>query len=95
MCLMRLRLVSLRFKNCNCEKNEITKHCWKADPKFSCDQKKVADTESRLIPRKIKETIHSSRNPNHCNEISYMFPKIWFPNFYFLVTYLLIPVDSN
>ena len=28
------------------------------------DQKKFADMESRLVPWKIKETIHSLNNPN-------------------------------
>ena len=31
-------------------------------------------TESRLIPRKIKETLHSLKNRNHINKISYMLP---------------------
>ena len=44
------------------------------------DQKKVIDGENRLIPRKIKETIHSLKNPNHINKIYYMLPEIWFPN---------------
>ena len=45
----------------------------------SWDQKKVADRESRLIPRKVKETIHSLKNPNHIKKISYILPEIWFP----------------
>ena len=45
-------------RNCDCDKNEIAKHCWEADHHFNCDQKKVIDRESRLIPRKFKETIH-------------------------------------
>ena len=53
---------------------------WEADYNFSWDQKKVVDRESRLIPRKIKETIHSLKNPNHINKISYMLPEIWLPN---------------
>ena len=28
---------------------------------------KVADKESRLIPKEIKETIHFFKNPNHIN----------------------------
>ena len=40
--------------NCDCDKNEIAKHCWEADHNFNWDQK--IDRESRLIPRKIKET---------------------------------------
>ena len=37
---------------------------------FSLDQKKVVDRESRLIPRKIKETLHYLKNPNHISKIS-------------------------
>ena len=47
------------FRNYNCDKMEIAKHCWEADHDFNWDQKKVIDRESRLIPRKIKETIQS------------------------------------
>ena len=64
---------------CDCDKNEIAKHCWEADHNFSRDQK-VVDRESRLIPRKIKETIHSLKNLNHNKKISYMLPEIWLPN---------------
>ena len=53
---------------------------WEADYNFSWDQKKVVDRESRLIPRKIKETIHSLKNSNHNNTISYMLPEIRLPN---------------
>ena len=67
-------------RNCNCDKNEIAKHCWEADHNFNWDQEKVVDKESRLIPRKIRETIHSLKNPNHINKISYMLPEIWLPN---------------
>ena len=67
-------------RNCDCDKNEIAKHCWEADHNFNWDQKKVVDRESRLTPRKIKETIHSLKNPNHINKISYMLPEIWLPN---------------
>ena len=35
---------------------------------------------SSLIPKKIKETIHSLKNHNHINKISYMLPEIWLPN---------------
>ena len=59
--------------NCDYDKNEISKH-------FNWYQKKVEDKEIRLIPRKIKETIHSLKNCNHINKISYMFPEIWLPN---------------
>ena len=67
-------------RNCDCDKNEIAKHCWEADHNFNWDQKKVIDRESRLIPRKIKETIHSLKNPNYINKISYMLPEICLPN---------------
>ena len=67
-------------RNCDCDKNEIAKHCWEADHNFNWDQKKVVDRESRLIPRKIKETIHSLKNPNHINKIFYTLPEIWLPN---------------
>ena len=55
-------------------KNGITKNCWEADHNFSWNQKKDLDRESRLIPRKIKETMHFLKNPNHINKITYMFP---------------------
>ena len=45
-------------KNCDCDENEIAKHCWEADLNFSWDQKKFVDRESTVIPRKIKEVIH-------------------------------------
>ena len=67
-------------RNCDCDKNETAKHCWEADHNFNWDQKKVIDRESKLIPRKIKETIHCLKNPNHINKISYMLPEIWLPN---------------
>ena len=67
-------------RNCDCDKNESAKHCWEADRNFNWDQKKVIDRESRLIPRKIKETIHYLKNPNHINKISYMLPEILIPN---------------
>ena len=67
-------------RNCNCDKNEIAKHWWVADHNFNWDQKKVNDGESRSIPRKMKETIHSLRNPNHINKIFYMLSEIWLPS---------------
>ena len=67
-------------RNCDCDKNEIAKHCWEADHNFNWDQKKVIDRESRLIPWKIKETMHSLKNPNHINKISSMLPEIWLLN---------------
>ena len=53
--------------------------CWETDRNFSWDKKKVFD-KSRLIPRKIKETIHSLKNSNHINKIFYMLPEMWLPN---------------
>ena len=41
--------------------------------------KKDVDTENRLIPRKIKETIHSLKNRDYTNRSSYMLPEIWSP----------------
>ena len=67
-------------RNYDCDKNKVAKHCWEADHNFSWVQKKVINRESRLIPRKIKETIHSLKNPNHINKISYTLPEIWHPN---------------
>ena len=52
----------------------------KADYNFNWDQKKVIDRENRLIPRKIRQTIHSLKNPNHSNKISYRLLEIWLPN---------------
>ena len=68
------------LRNCDWERNEITKNCWEADHNFSWDQQTVVDRENRLVPRKIKETIHYLRNPNHIKNISYMLPEIWLPN---------------
>ena len=67
-------------RNCDCEKNETVKHSLEADHNFSCDPKKVVDRESRLITKKIKETIHSLKNPNHINENFYILPEVWLPN---------------
>ena len=66
--------------NCDCEKNEIKKHCLEVDHNFSWDQKKVVDRESRLITKKIKETIYSLKTPNHINKISYILPEVWLSN---------------
>ena len=82
---------SVRY--CDCEKNEIEKHCWEVDCNFSLDQKKVIDRESRLISRKIKETIHSLKSPNHINKISYILPEIRLFNFQLFIYFTSI--DSN
>ena len=31
------------IRNCDCDKNEIAKHCWEADHNFNWDQKKVIE----------------------------------------------------
>ena len=56
----------------NFQKNEISKHSWDEDHTFNLDEKIVPDRESTSTPRKIKETIHSLKKPNHFNKISYM-----------------------
>ena len=53
-------------RNCDCDKNEIVKHCLEADHNFNWDQKKV-----------IEESL---KNPNHINKICDMLPEIWLPN---------------
>ena len=68
-------------RHCDGDKNETAKHCWETDHNYSWNQKKVVDRESRLIPRKIKETVNSWKNFNHINKISYMLPEIsWLPS---------------
>ena len=49
-------------RTCDCGK--IAKLCWETDYKFSSDQKKIVDRESRLLPKKIKETMHYLNNMN-------------------------------
>ena len=44
-------------RNCDCDKNEIEKLCWEEGHNFSWNQKIVVDKESRLIPKKIRETL--------------------------------------
>ena len=67
-------------KNCDRGKNEIVKLCWEAYHEFSWDQKKVVEKECRLIPGKIKETIHSLRNLNHVKKNFNMLPETWLPD---------------
>ena len=55
----------MSLKKCDYDKKEIAKNCSKADYNFSWDKKKDFDSECRLIPRKIKETIHSPKNLNY------------------------------
>ena len=73
-------LMKRSFRNSDYDKNETAKHCWEGDHNFYWDQMKVDDRAIRLIPRKIKETIHSLKNPNHINKIFFMLPEIWIPN---------------
>ena len=40
--------------NSDCEKNEITKQCLKADHNFTWDQKRVVDRESTLSLKESK-----------------------------------------
>ena len=56
----------------NAKRMKRPKHFWEVDGNFSCDQKKVVDMESKLIPRKIKETIYSLKNPNNIKKISHI-----------------------
>ena len=75
--------------NFDCYKSKIAKHCWEVDHNFSWDQKKVVNRESRLIPRKIKETIRFLMNSNYINIIYHLLSEILLPNLWqFLITYL-------
>ena len=76
-------------RNSDCEKNEVAKRYWEGDHNLSWEQKKVVDRESRLIPRKNKETIHSMKNPNHINKTSFIHPKVWLPNLRQLLGFFL------
>ena len=67
-------------RTCNCRKNLAGKYYWKEYHNFVWDQKKVFDRESRLLSRKIKETIHFLEYPNHINKFSFMLPEIWILN---------------
>ena len=51
---------------------KLPKHVWEVGCNFSCDQKKIVDMESKVIPRKIKETIYSLKNPNNIKRISHI-----------------------
>ena len=59
-------------RNRDCEKKKTAKHSWETNHNCCWEQKKVVDSESRLVPRKIKETMHSFENPYHINKVSYM-----------------------
>lgn len=67
-------------RNCDCDENVITEHCWEADQNYSWDKKNFLDRESRLMPTKIKETLNSLKNPYHINKISCILPEILLPN---------------
>ena len=51
----------------------------------------VLNKENRLIPKNIKGTMHSLKNSNHINKISYMLPEIWLPNV--LIYFTLLDAD--
>ena len=65
------------IRNCGCDKNETKKHCYGADHNFSWDQKTVDDRESKLTPRKLKQTMHSLNNSNHIKKMVYTLLEIW------------------
>ena len=67
-------------KNQDVDKNEIADHCWKNDHEMNWEERKVIDAEPYIYARKIKETIHSIKDKNHINSISYNLPEIWIPN---------------
>ena len=43
------------------------------------EERKVIDAKPYIYARKIKETIHSIKDKNHINSISYDLPEIWIP----------------
>ena len=43
------------------------------------EERKVIDA-AYIYARKIKKTIHSIKDKNHINSISYNVPEIWIPN---------------
>ena len=61
----------------------------------SWDQKKVVDRESMFIPRKITATIHSLKNPNHDNKISYRLPNFKVVSSYLPVSYMKILTNKT
>ena len=67
----------------NFQKNKISKHSWDEDHTFNLDEKNVPDRESTSTPRKIKETIHSLKKPNHFKK-NFLHASIYF-----------MPVDSE
>ena len=68
------------MKNQDVDKNENADHCLKNDHETNLEEQKVIDAEPYIYARKIKETIHSKKNKNHINSISYNLPEIWIPN---------------
>ena len=67
-------------KNPDVDKNETADNCWKNDHEINWEERKVIDAEPYIYARKIKETIHSIKDKNHINNISYNLPEIWIPN---------------
>ena len=59
--------------------SKIVKNCWNEDHILELESKKTIDGENKLIPRKIKDDIHSLKNPN-LNKVCYMLSEIWLPN---------------
>ena len=41
---------------------------------------KLAEVTAKQFTKNIKGTMHSLKNSNHINKISYMLPEIWLPN---------------
>lgn len=66
-------------RNGDTDKNEIADHSWKHNHRFDWNKKSIIDREQHMVPRKIKETIHSINDKNHINSISYTLPDIWIP----------------
>ena len=57
------------------EIDENFKSCVETNCGFNWYQKKVVDRNNKLIPKKIKEIIHVSKNPNPNKKISTLFLK--------------------
>ena len=52
----------------------------KNDHGMNWDEWKVIDAEPYIYTREIKESIHSIKEKNHINSISYNLPEIWISN---------------
>ena len=69
-CTLRSKIVELK-------RMKLQKHCWEENQNFKEIKTKFVDRKSRLIPRKIKETMISLKNPKHSFEegfLKYGFP---------------------